>query len=428
MRAMLDSSARRRSGLEPGPRLPTAGEILATAKPAILLHRSTLPVPLDHPARSYLGGLPRLPAELAWPEIEKYERFAMTFVAQIDLAELPEIEESPLPRKGTLYFFADTSDDCPEPGDCRVLYHPGDASTLPLRELPQNSQPYAIGDEPWPWLPESSVWARTGFRFSLEFTVFDSMRDYFVEEGPRGRPARNTKVSKELMAAEFARRWGTRDAPPQSPWTVFERESDEWPFVWAVIEHGARYIVHAARKAAARREAANSKPEFERLATVASTWIDRAAQMAPQSRCDEPTRRAFVKDWRAWVDDLEAACRKSTIYPGDLHHARADIATVACYVCSSMSATDVIPEAYRLALEQLNDVGANFPRHQMLGHGETVQFAPIQYAEGVLLLQLLGDRALGWNTNTGCAYQFWADPEAVRESDFDSVEMTLECD
>ena len=46
----------------------------------------------------------------------------------------------------------------------------------------------------------------------------------------------------------------------------------------------------------------------------------------------------------------------------------------------------------------------------------------------MLLLQLLGDRALGWNTNIGCAYQFWADPAAVRRSDFDTVEMTLECD
>ena len=92
------------------------------------------------------------------------------------------VESSPLPRSGTLYFFGDMNDDSPETTDCRVLYYPGDTTRVPIRELPPNARPYGIGGEPWPWLPEESTWAKTSFRFPLEFTVFDSVRDYFVKE------------------------------------------------------------------------------------------------------------------------------------------------------------------------------------------------------------------------------------------------------
>ena len=170
LRSALDTIKHMRSEQSSEPSLPTEEQIRATARPAIYLQRAALPVPLDHPGRSYLGGLPRMPPELAWPEIEKYELRALTFLAQVDLAELPVVESSPLPRSGTLYFFGDMNDDSPETTDCRVLYYPGDTTRVPIRELPPNARPYGIGGEPWPWLPEESTWAKTGFRFPLEFT------------------------------------------------------------------------------------------------------------------------------------------------------------------------------------------------------------------------------------------------------------------
>ena len=112
--------------------VPTKEEILATLQPAIFLKPAVMPVPLDHPGQSYIGGLPRLPPDLAWPEyVAESERFALTFLAQIDLAELPVVESSDLPRTGTLYFFLNTNSECPDVSDCRVLYYAGGNIRLP---------------------------------------------------------------------------------------------------------------------------------------------------------------------------------------------------------------------------------------------------------------------------------------------------------
>ena len=136
-----------------------------------------------------------MPPELPWPEIEKYELRALTFLAQVDLAELPVVESSHCRAAARSYLFGDMNDDSPETTDCRVLYYPGDTTRVPIRELPPNARPYGIGGEPWPWLPEESTWAKTGFRFPLEFTVFDSVRDYFVKEYSGMPPMRNQKAS-----------------------------------------------------------------------------------------------------------------------------------------------------------------------------------------------------------------------------------------
>ncbi len=66
------------------------------ARAAVLVRRSDLPVPLAHGARSFFGGLPRLPAAFEWPRaevlvIDGRETAALTFLAQIDLTELPTL-------------------------------------------------------------------------------------------------------------------------------------------------------------------------------------------------------------------------------------------------------------------------------------------------------------------------------------------------
>ncbi len=428
LRSALDTIKHMRSGQESEPSLPTEEEIRATARPAIYLQRAALPVPLDHPGRSYLGGLPRMPPELPWPEIEKYELRALTFLAQVDLAELPVVESSPLPRSGTLYFFGDMNDDSPETTDCRVLYYPGDTTRVPIRELPPNAQPYGIGGEPWPWLPEESTWAKTSFRFPLEFTVFDSVRDYFVKEYSGMPPMRNREAFKQLMGEEFTRRFGEREAPSRDQWRVFNADRDEWPFAWAAIEYGARSMVRAAGELASRREAADGAAEFQRIGDAASKWVERAARETPHARCDDATRITFLQDWRALTAELDSISKGRKVFGSDPVRDLWKVVMAACYVCASNGATDVIPEMYRQALEKWNDPSITFPNHQMLGHGEKFQWAPVQYAQHTLLLQLIGDLGIGWHSNDGCVLQFWITPEAARQAAFESVEMTLDCD
>lgn len=80
------------------------------ARPAILMQRHWPPGDRA-PQNSWLGGLPRLPDGLAWPE-NPQTGLALHHLAQIDLAEMPLIEtDTPLPAKGMLWFFADIDED-----------------------------------------------------------------------------------------------------------------------------------------------------------------------------------------------------------------------------------------------------------------------------------------------------------------------------
>lgn len=418
-----------RRNAAPPPPVPTKGEIRATARPAIFVRQATFPVPLDHPGRSYIGGLPRLPPELPWPEKETYERFALTFLAQIDLAELPPIESSPLPRSGTLYFFSDPHNDSPEPSDCVVLYYSGDTTDVPIRDLPRNARSYiGNGGEPWPWLAEESVWARTNFRFPLEFAKFNSYRDYFIEEGVRYPPTHNKEAFGDLMGAELKRSFGTLHPPPPHLWDIFREDREEWPFAWTAIEHGARAIVHAVREVSTRREAAEGSSVYERIGSAAAKWVERAATETPHARPDEETRVAFRNEWRALVDEFSATSKRLKIYSPDPARDLLNVVVASCYVCASNDALAVIPEAYRNGLTEVSAARLHRPMHQMLGHGLPVQTAPIEHADDVLLLQLVGDDSLGWHANIGCVLQFWINVEALEQRAFDAVEITLDCD
>ncbi|MEV5975861.1 YwqG family protein [Streptomyces sp. NPDC052114] len=98
-----------------------------------------------------LGGEPRLPDDVEWPEWEGNGPLA--FVAAVDCAALPaEGLDLPFPKDGTLAFFyfdgqVDDGEALVDPGDpdswagARVLYIPADARTS-RRETPEDLDPY----------------------------------------------------------------------------------------------------------------------------------------------------------------------------------------------------------------------------------------------------------------------------------------------
>jgi uncharacterized protein YwqG len=91
--------------------------LLASARPEVVL---TL-APDDGPAgASKLGGAPDLPEDTSWP-VDREGR-PLAFVAQLDLASLPAVDDD-LPREGTLSIFYDTVRQPPGDG-------PGDEASL----------------------------------------------------------------------------------------------------------------------------------------------------------------------------------------------------------------------------------------------------------------------------------------------------------
>lgn len=116
--------------------------------------------------QSKIGGMPDLPAGVAWPEWvppvyprqpgffarlfgktqpiepEPAEPQPLGFVAQFNLAEVASFDlEKRLPDSGMLYFFYDAKEqpwgyDPAQRGGWRVIYYPGDTSSLVRAEAP----------------------------------------------------------------------------------------------------------------------------------------------------------------------------------------------------------------------------------------------------------------------------------------------------
>jgi len=106
---------------------------------------------VSHPLRSkdvnsYFGGQPRIPPGLKWPEWSDScgSALALTFIAQIDLSEIPRTPKlNALPRSGTLFFFfnpkwSDASLDNESQGLGCVLYCSDDTRLLPEHVEPEN--------------------------------------------------------------------------------------------------------------------------------------------------------------------------------------------------------------------------------------------------------------------------------------------------
>jgi hypothetical protein len=64
--------------------------------------------------------------------------------------------------------------------------------------------------------------------------------------------------------------------------------------------------------------------------------------------------------------------------------------------------------------------------HQMFGFGTSVQSAPYEYKNKILLLQLFGDQ-FSWLGTDSCVLQFWISSSDLKQQRFDQAFATLEC-
>jgi uncharacterized protein YwqG len=112
-----------------------AGEIEATTKKSVRLSSEKR----SSDATDRLGGKPNLPKGLAWPT---WREEPLAFVAQLDLATLPEVPGLPLPRTGSLSFFFEGGENAwgfspDDAGSGVVLYMQEPLSSFPLRSIPE---------------------------------------------------------------------------------------------------------------------------------------------------------------------------------------------------------------------------------------------------------------------------------------------------
>lgn len=140
---------------------------------------------------SKIGGEPDLPADVEWP---KWKRYAMSFVAQIDLAELAA--DSPLPADGLLSFFYaveamyDDEEFYRDPRTCRVIYTPAgrrpEVVRRPMEGLSQEAvfRPNRVAFTPTLSVPaaESAYLENMGLGWRGNRADFDKYWDVFLRK------------------------------------------------------------------------------------------------------------------------------------------------------------------------------------------------------------------------------------------------------
>lgn len=426
---------------------PERDELEETALPAVLIRRSDLPVPLAHPARSFFGGLPKLPPQFEWPTAEVTanvtpETVAITFVAQIDLAEVPGSGWSPLPKRGTLYFFCSSVFVGEGRPPCRVLYSPTDGSEYPDRAPPPNLMPLAgsDGDAQVKWLdPALDFHSKVEFKYPLSFQL---IRDFYFHKDD---------VGGELMIEELCKALGPGEPKERDLLqfrTAAEYEKDEdWPFNWLLIAYVVRSVLsHVLRDLKLgyydKPLADEAIVELKRLHAGAIGWLERCRALTPMDDVDPDTKMAF----RSWWFDVVQTYKKmdgrvrtyTSALAADLGHAINH--TIRCMAAQDADASDDAPLSYVANLERQNRWKAptaedgkrrhfDTALHQMLGYGSGPQDATEEHLEDVLLLQIQGELAfLDWHSDIGCVLHFWIDRDALARVDFSQVVATLECD
>jgi uncharacterized protein YwqG len=422
-------------------------ELEETARPAVLVRRSDLPVPLSHPARSFFGGLPRLPPQLDWPTAEvraneTLETVALTFLAQIDLADVPGSGWSPLPKRGTLYFFCSSVFVGEGHPPCRVLYSPTDGTEYPDRAPPPNLMPLGgtDGDRQVKWLdPALDFHSKVEFKYPLSFRPF---RDFYFFEDALGG---------ELMIEELCRALGP-GVPQEGDLLQFrsaaEYEKDQdWPFNWLLISFVVRSVLaHVSRDLT---RGYYGKPltdeaivELKRLRAGAIGWLERCRGLTPMDDVDPETKASFRSWWFNTTNtygklDGQVPTYVSTI-AGDLGNTINH--TIRCMATQDVDISDHAPSSYVTNLTRQNHWKTPTVRdgkyrhfktalHQMLGYGSGPQDATEEHLEDTLLLQIQGELAfLDWHSNIGCVLHFWIDRDLLAQLDFSQVVATLQCD
>ena len=101
---------------------------------------------------SKIGGKPAVPNDFIWPEYkgrgyldEEYEKYPLSFLAQIDLEDISEYDtENLLPKTGVLSFFYELSTMrwgfAPEDKGCARVYYFPDKTKLSKREFPKDME------------------------------------------------------------------------------------------------------------------------------------------------------------------------------------------------------------------------------------------------------------------------------------------------
>ncbi|MBC2661345.1 DUF1963 domain-containing protein [Novosphingobium flavum] len=435
---------------------------------AVLLHRPYPPF-LAKGGSSKLGGLPNLPADVAWPRMKNGT--PLHFLAQINCRHLPF--RCSLPDHGLLFFFGLDNDEQVWDEDVlgekgyRVIFAADADGSDPKRSTPHDLAPIGgiytrPGHEPffdntearpnvhceWPielrrmdsWPDASALTDRDlGLPFRdpmlrlLLLMAEDTEEQRLSDQEDNMRRAYDVALAPRRAAAfREAAAYGLPEAPDWRQQSMEERQqvarimdsqgSSAWPTHWATIG----YFGRALRKQWQFGTRDCRTTADDRFVAIAGEWIQRADQAGAAAKVNS----TCLADFRAWAlagPGTKSALARSYSSMFTDCMLNATLATVRCFAHDRDLASQIPPVVYQeLAYRfQGNSVwGVKFS--QMLGYAPSSQQAMMTDDPDICLLSLASEDALGWMFGDVGEATFWIAPDALARRNFDAVQAVVE--
>ncbi len=398
------------------------------SRPGIAIVRG-MPTP-NITGNSWFGGLPRMPAELQWPS-STLTSAPMSFVAQIDLTDLPAIaDRQGLPEQGVLWFFLAYDGVVEERERVAVLYDPRSGVRWPERPAPPHLG-RIIDEGPYLYLDADDPLARLDLPRPMRFATIPTYAlSGPIMEGELSTDARDIADTARRTGIEAAL-GAMRDGP--NPWEVEHGPTPEgWPYSGLTAELSAGIIATSLPELDARSERAPNA-RWTRAGRQLRTQIANEAsahQHRWRSRRFEALTAEERTEFRAWIASVtsrtEAMPQDQTggyrlYYPMDFYFRHTDL--FAGYAGLANGTATALPPDYR---EPHDWIGSSPLLDQMLGYGFSWQDAPQRHFRDTLLLQITGSDDTFWLPE--CMLHFWISRPALAARRFDQTTTTLECD
>jgi hypothetical protein len=386
----------------------------------------------DITSRSYFGGLPRLPANVQWP-VSTLTNQPMFFVAQIDLAEVPRIEQREgLPEQGMLWFFLAYDGIIEERERVVVLYDPRSGMSWPERAPPPRLG-RIIDELPYFAFDATDPLAQLDLPSPMRFAPVTSFHQ--LNPPPEGADHQlgDVDAASRFRRQQIEAALGPMTDGPYQWEAPHELDIDEWPYVGFTAELAAGVV-------AAQLPPLDIYPRAEPNTVWSRQGRRLREQLAEEAREHQQRwrRKRFESlsaeqraEFRAWIASVraraEAMPRQQTggysLYYSITNYTIRQTDLFAGYAGLARGVDSALPPRYRTPYDW---IGRGPPHDQMLGYGWSDQSAPVEHALDVLLLQIEGGDNIFWLPE--CMLHFWIPRQALAARRFDYTSATLECD
>ena len=417
----------------PPPRHAPSPSLGAVRTQAVLLKQHWPP---RADALSHWGGVPSLPADMAWPGFTTPDGTArsLSFLFQVDCAAIPaEARLGLMPDSGLLLFFTDLS--WGDYWEWQVIHLDADPATLAPAEPPATLPPIYPDRGFWCWPQRDEDWPCLLPRFSVEPTlvtgpdipqsVIDNEDD---DDGFKYWPG-GIALPAALETIEGAIVDAGDNYGPKHPVDGLTRPFANFPHDWMAVriamghiddERSQRHLDRYVQRGDMTADEAAT--EISGLHDTTARWLARAYAEQPYAALAEADSNAV---WQSIVD-----YRKTTLFA--LKRARNDAIMMTlgnnpdAMTVLSPDALATVDSLHHLASRYADGkIHCNTP-DRMLSAPTLVQAEAIERVdEWLMLLELSADEGLGHIFAEG-VYQYWIRPEDLAARRFDRVELTGE--